>query len=336
MPIDNGVNLQPSYYNNGDVDFAWGLMKSQTKIKTVRIEIEPSKTIQARGWIQQACGHGYTVIATYHKYSAPLGTDNRSELMNAANWWATNMASLLSAPARYTVKSGDTLSGIADRYYADQRQYPAIFQANRVILTNPNQIRPGQVLTIPARSRSFTINIMNEWGSHNLTAREYADAYNAAIGIVRRVYRGRLILDLPGYAQETAVAASAVKGYNTGGIKITDTDIMLSVHIYRQAFVQQKRGSSRQRSGPLDNADLDDLQSAGRPCIVGEFGTGSSGPANWAVLVDHAKSLGWPVLGWAWNGDGGTMNMVSPSWSANPNPPSPALSGYASTIYSRL
>jgi len=335
MSLGNGVNLQPSYYNKGNVDFAWNLMRGHKKIKTVRIEIEPSKVIQARGWIQQACGNGYAVIATYHKFKAPLGTDNRSELMAAANWWATNFTSLCSAPAMYTVKAGDTLNGIAARYYGDPRKYSVIFRANR-ILTNPSHIRPSQVLMIPARSRTLTINIMNEWGSHSLTAKKYAESYNAAIGTIRKVYSRSLIIDLPGYAQETAVVASAVKGSNTGNVRITDTNIILSVHIYRQAFVQQKRGSSSRRSGPLDNADLDDLNSAGRPCIIGEFGTGKSGPANWSVLVDHAKSLGWPVLGWAWNGDGGSMNMVTPSWSVNSNPPNFTISSYFKTIYGKL
>ena len=43
----HGVNLQPSYYNNGNVNFGWSLMKSYTKIKTVRIEVEPDKVTQA-------------------------------------------------------------------------------------------------------------------------------------------------------------------------------------------------------------------------------------------------------------------------------------------------
>src|SRR5882724_2006611 len=68
--IGNGVNLQPSYYNNGNVDFAWSLMKQNPKIKTVRIEIEPGVDInQAKSWIQQANDNGYEIIATYHKYT---------------------------------------------------------------------------------------------------------------------------------------------------------------------------------------------------------------------------------------------------------------------------
>jgi len=336
MAFGNGVNLQPSYYNNGEVDFGWGLMGRNHKIKTVRIEVEPNRALQARGWIQQACSRGYKVVATYHKFTAPLGTDNRSELNAAASWWAGNYASLLGAPAMHTIRAGDTLSGIAARYYGDASKYPVIAQANRQTVSRSHLIRPGLTLTIPARSRSFTINIMNEWGSHSITAREFAEAYNAAISAVRSVYNGPLIIDAPGYAQETAVAASAVKGHNTGGVSITDANIMLSVHVYRQAYVQQKRGSSSSRSGPLDNGDLDDLASAGRPCLVGEFGTGSSGTANWSGLVDHAKSLGWPVIGWAWNGDGGTMNMVAPPWRSNPTATSFAVSGYFSTIYGKL
>jgi hypothetical protein len=301
----------------------------------VRIEIEPDKTFQAQGWIQQACGNGYEVIATYHKSKA-LGTDNRSELTAAANWWADNYNRLRSAPITYTVKANDNLPTIAARYYGDPSKARLIIQANPPIRTSPHDIHPGQTLTIPAPSRSFTINIMNEWGSHRLTAREFAEAYNAAIGTVRKVCDGPLIIDVPGYAQETAVAASAVKGFNTSGVRITDPNIILSVHIYSKAYVQQKSGSSSQRSGPLDNADLDDLASTGRPCLLGEFGIGDPGSANWEGLVDHAKSLGWPILGWAWNGDGGKMNMVVPSWSANPNPLYFTTNDYFNTIYSKL
>jgi nucleoid-associated protein YgaU len=49
----------------------------------------------------------------------------------------------------YTVKSGDSLSKIAKEYYGDPQKYPAIFEANKPMLTDPNRIYPGQVLRIP-------------------------------------------------------------------------------------------------------------------------------------------------------------------------------------------
>lgn len=50
----------------------------------------------------------------------------------------------------YTVKSGDNLSKIAKEYYGDANQYPKIFEANKPMLKDPNEIFPGQVLRIPA------------------------------------------------------------------------------------------------------------------------------------------------------------------------------------------
>ena len=50
----------------------------------------------------------------------------------------------------YTVKSGDTLSKISKEFYADANQYNKIFEANRPLLKDPNDIYPGQVLRIPA------------------------------------------------------------------------------------------------------------------------------------------------------------------------------------------
>jgi nucleoid-associated protein YgaU len=49
----------------------------------------------------------------------------------------------------YTVKKGDTLSAIAKAHYGNGNKYPAIFEANRPMLSDPDKIYPGQVLRIP-------------------------------------------------------------------------------------------------------------------------------------------------------------------------------------------
>ena len=51
--------------------------------------------------------------------------------------------------AQYTVVGGDTLSGIAQKYYNDATRWPVIFEANRHQLQDPDHIFPGQVLRIP-------------------------------------------------------------------------------------------------------------------------------------------------------------------------------------------
>jgi nucleoid-associated protein YgaU len=49
----------------------------------------------------------------------------------------------------YTVQPGDTLSKIAQRHYGNANQYPRIFEANRPLLKDPDEIYPGQTLRIP-------------------------------------------------------------------------------------------------------------------------------------------------------------------------------------------
>ncbi len=175
----------------------------------------------------------------------------------------------------------------------------------------------------------FTINLMNEWGDHTITSNAYASAYNTAISTVRSVYSGKIIIDIPGWGQETRTAAEAVKG--TNGTKINDANIILSAHIYPGAYNQG-------RSRYMINADLDELAGAGRSCILGEFGNSGGSGANWSGLVDYAKSKGWTVLAWAWAGDGGSMNMISPQFQAytSGSPKTYTKSSYFSTVYGKL
>jgi nucleoid-associated protein YgaU len=49
----------------------------------------------------------------------------------------------------YVVKSGDTLSKIAQTIYGDPALYTKIFEANRDVLKDQNKIFPGQKLRIP-------------------------------------------------------------------------------------------------------------------------------------------------------------------------------------------
>ncbi|RKR05440.1 hypothetical protein C8C83_4788 [Flavobacterium sp. 90] len=271
--IGNGVNLQPSYYNNGNCDLGWNLMKQNTKIKTVRIEVEPGQETNAKRWISEAKLNGFTVIVSYHK-SSVLGSDSIAELNAAATWWKNNYSSL---------------------------------------------------------GGNFIINLINEWGSHNITPAAYAAAYNTAITEVRKVYSGTIIIDIPGWGQETATAACAVKGCSTGQTVINDTKIILSAHIYPGAYNQ---GKGRY----MNTSDIDDLASSGRPCMIGEFGNSGGSGADWSAIVDYAKNKGWTILGWAWNGDGGSMNMITPQFQSYTSGTAKTYnkSSYFNIVYNKL
>ncbi|HSJ65138.1 MAG TPA: LysM peptidoglycan-binding domain-containing protein [Gemmatimonadaceae bacterium] len=56
-----------------------------------------------------------------------------------------------TAPDRrtYTVKSGDTLSKIAQREYGNAGDWRKIYEANKDSIKNPDLIYPGQTFIIP-------------------------------------------------------------------------------------------------------------------------------------------------------------------------------------------
>ena len=246
--IKSGVNIQASYYNNGHVNLGWDLMQSYPEIEALRIEIEPYRVQQAVRWISEAHEKGYQVIATYHD-SANLGSDEKTELENAANWWKQNYGLL-------------------------------------------------------SESGPIIINIMNEWGSHEISPKDYADAYNDAITTIRSVYDGTLIVDVPGWGQAVKIAADAYPLF-------VDQDIIFSLHIYTSAF-----NIEAQRWLTID--DLSYLDATGAECIVGEFCDTPTGGADWCTIIDHCFANGWPLFGWAWNGDGRSMNMIEPHWRDEP------------------
>jgi nucleoid-associated protein YgaU len=55
-----------------------------------------------------------------------------------------------AAPKTYTVKAGDTLSKIAKETLGSAGAYMKIFEANKDQLSDPDKIKPGQVLKLPA------------------------------------------------------------------------------------------------------------------------------------------------------------------------------------------
>ncbi|MFN4158926.1 MAG: LysM peptidoglycan-binding domain-containing protein [Gemmobacter sp.] len=53
----------------------------------------------------------------------------------------------------HLVQPGESLGGLALRYYGDAGKYPVIYDANRRILSGPDRIAVGQRLVVPALSR---------------------------------------------------------------------------------------------------------------------------------------------------------------------------------------
>ncbi len=50
---------------------------------------------------------------------------------------------------KHTVQNGDTLIGLAQKYYGDKEQFTTILDANRDQVLAPDRLTPGTVLLIP-------------------------------------------------------------------------------------------------------------------------------------------------------------------------------------------
>ncbi len=53
----------------------------------------------------------------------------------------------------YIVQEGDSLGGLALRFYGNPQLFQPIFEANRTVLATPSSIRAGQQLLIPSRAK---------------------------------------------------------------------------------------------------------------------------------------------------------------------------------------
>jgi len=63
-------------------------------------------------------------------------------------------ASSPQASETYTVQAGDTLGAIAKKLLGNANAYMEIFNANKDQLSDPDKIKPGQVLKIPQHTGS--------------------------------------------------------------------------------------------------------------------------------------------------------------------------------------
>ncbi len=75
--------------------------------------------------------------------------DWRTDIVADIKVVAAPVSAAAAAAKTYTVKAGDTLGAIAKAQLGDAGAYMKIFDANKDLLTDPDKIKPGQVLKIP-------------------------------------------------------------------------------------------------------------------------------------------------------------------------------------------
>jgi LysM repeat protein len=98
-----------------------------------------------------AAGHaaGHAVVADAAIRLGPTSAQLLSAIERGTQ--ATQQAPSSGQPSWYTVRSGDSLSTIAEHAYHNQNAWPVLYWANRGKIHWANEIEPGQVLRIPVK-----------------------------------------------------------------------------------------------------------------------------------------------------------------------------------------
>jgi LysM repeat protein len=139
-----------------------------------------------------------------------------------------------AAPARtYTVQAGDTLSGIAFRYYGHASEWHGLYRANHAKISDPNLIYAGQVLAVPKHlkhaaaadpsSASTSAAVTQSSGSQPSTQSSGGSSASLTSDVSSDIANGNNLLAIGqylvanGYSKAAAAGvASCVDGESTG------------------------------------------------------------------------------------------------------------------------
>ena len=92
------------------------------------------------------------VVRTGGKMAFPREAPTEIGQVTGGYFVDPSLPDLDALPCQYRVGStegGNTLSGIAKIFYGDASKWPAIWEANKAVIKNPDVIRNGMDITIP-------------------------------------------------------------------------------------------------------------------------------------------------------------------------------------------
>jgi LysM repeat protein len=108
----------------------------------------------------------------------------------------------------YTVRPGDTLSGIAQRFYGNPAEWPVIYDDNLSVIQNPNVIYAGEVLKIPDGPPAATVLTSAANLSGTLSCSQLEELWEYAGGSQTEAFT----------AAEIAMAESSGEQFATGTV----------------------------------------------------------------------------------------------------------------------
>ena len=129
--------------------YAYAMQVSQGKFHGTTEERDGKLVIKGTVGTEAEKNEIWTAIKTIPTWQNDIVADIKVTGGPAAVIVAPTAAAAPAAGKTYTVKAGDTLGGIAKDHLGSAGAYMKIFELNKDQLTDPDKIKPGQVLHLP-------------------------------------------------------------------------------------------------------------------------------------------------------------------------------------------
>jgi LysM repeat protein len=124
-----------------------GRHAAPSQIQTVAGKATKATPAMAIAGVLVAAPQAHAAVS-HHPRAAVASTPVHTDAM-ITRQQSSGKSEKVATARRYTVRRGDTLSSIAHRFYGSAADWSRLFSANKSVLSNPNMIFPGQVLTLP-------------------------------------------------------------------------------------------------------------------------------------------------------------------------------------------
>ena len=185
-----------------------------------------------------------------------------------------------------------------------------------------NWLEPGNKAWLTEYEEYVILNIANEWGpGGNGDYSVWRDTYKTAITRLRDAgINNMLVIDAGGCGQNP-------RGIELEGQKLIDHDpqhnVVLSIHFYGNWRTEERAGevnNSNPESSPWSvETELGNMQDAGLPIIVGEFGWREfeSSPYETERVIEFCQERGIGWLAWSLNSNGDPLLDMVWDWAYN-------------------
>ena len=126
------------------------------KVQTARpeqfVDLTFVKELDSSGFIDRLYKTTPAVVAgeEVRPADARLSLSEKSKQASGVAKSIPPLSRMPDRPVEYTIKAGDTLSHLADRFYGTALKWTRIYEANREVIKNPDYIYIGQKITIPS------------------------------------------------------------------------------------------------------------------------------------------------------------------------------------------